>query len=146
MTTTTSTTNSRVATVTAMYEAFGRGDLAGILSHLSEDVTWDVTQEPWTPHAAGVPWLLPRHGHAEVAAFFEIVGAWKYERFEALDMLASDTQIAAEIRLTADLPNGNRIDEVVIHLWTFGQDGKVIALRRMLDTAANIAADTSPSP
>jgi len=40
----------------------------------------------------------------------------------------------------------NRIDEVVIHLWTFGQDGKVIALRRVLDTAANIAADTSPSP
>jgi hypothetical protein len=106
----------------------------------------DATEEPWTPHVAGVPWLLPRRGHAEVAAFFEIVDAWKYERFEVLDMLVSDTQLAAEIRLIADLPNGNRIDEVVIHLWTFGQDGKVIALRRMLDTAANIAADTSPSP
>ena len=57
-----------------------------------------------------------------------------------LDLLASDTQIAAEIRLIAGLPNGNRIDELVIHLWTFGQDGKVIALRRVLDTAANIAA------
>jgi hypothetical protein len=30
-------------------------------------------------------------------------------------------------------------------MWTFGQDGKVIALRRMLDTAANIAAvEVSP--
>jgi len=123
-----------------MYEAFGRGDLAGILSHLSEDVTWDVTDEPWTPHAAGVPWLLPRRGHAEVSEFFAIVGAWAYERFEVLDILASDTQVAAEIRLIAELPNGNRIDEVVIHLWTFAQDGKVTALRRMLDTAANIAA------
>jgi ketosteroid isomerase-like protein len=123
-----------------MYEAFGRGDLAGILSHLSEDITWDVTEEPWTPHAAGVPWLLPRRGHDQVAEFFEIVGAWTYERFEVLDLLASDTQVAAEIRLIADLPNGSRIDEAVIHLWTFGQDGKVIALRRMLDTAANIAA------
>ena len=44
------------------------------------------------------------------------------------------------MRLIADLPNGNRIDEAVIHMWTFGQDGKVIALRRMLDTAANIGA------
>jgi ketosteroid isomerase-like protein len=141
----TTTTASHTSTVTAMYEAFGRGDLAGILSHLSEDVTWDVTEEPWTPDDAGVPWLKPRHGHDQVAEFFEIVGAWSYERFEVLDILASDTQVAAEIRLIADLPNGNRIDEVVIHMWTFGQDDKVIALRRMLDTAANIAAaDVSP--
>jgi uncharacterized protein len=136
----TTTTNTNLGTVSAMYDAFGRGDLDGILSHLSEDVTWDVTEEPWTPHAAGVPWLSPRRGHREVAEFFEIVSAWSYERFEVLDLLASDTQIAAEIRLIAALPNGNRIDELVIHLWTFGQDGKVIALRRVLDTAANIAA------
>ncbi len=136
----TTTTASHTNTVAAMYEAFGRGDLAAILSHLSENVTWDVTNEPWTPHAAGVPWLAPRRGHAEVAGFFEIVGAWNYERFELLDMLTSETQVAAEIRLTAELPNGKRIDEVVIHLWTFGPDGKVITLRRMLDTAANIAA------
>lgn len=138
--TTATTTASHRSTVAAMYDAFGRGDLAGILSHLSEDVTWDVTEEAWTPHAAGVPWLMPRRGHDQVAEFFEIVGAWSYERFELLDMLVSDTQVAAEIRVAAALPNGNRIDEVVIHLWTFGPDGKVIVLRRMLDTAANIAA------
>jgi uncharacterized protein len=143
---TTTTTQSHTDAVTAMYEAFGRGDLAGILSHLSEDVTWDVTEEPWTPHAAGVPWLKPRRGHDQVAEFFEIVGAWSYERFEVLDMLASDAQIAAEIRLIADLPNGNRIDEVVIHMWTFGQEDKVMALRRMLDTAANIAAADQAPP
>ncbi|MGO9754288.1 MAG: nuclear transport factor 2 family protein [Solirubrobacteraceae bacterium] len=136
----TTTAAAHTSTVAAMYEAFGRGDLAGILSHLSHDVTWDVTEEPWTPHAAEVPWLMPRRGHDQVAEFFEIVGAWTYERSELLDMLVSDTQVAAEIRLTADLPNGNRIDEVVIHMWTFGADGNVLALRRMLDTAANIAA------
>jgi len=123
-----------------VYEAFGRGDLAGIVLHLSEEVTWDVAEEPWTPQAAGVPWLMPRRGHAEVAEFFAIVGAWSYDRFELLDMVVSDTQVAAEIHLIAELPNGNRIQEVVIHLWTFGSDGKVTALRRMLDTAANIAA------
>jgi uncharacterized protein len=137
---TNTTITNHISTVSAMYEAFGRGDLAGILSHLHDDVTWDVTEEPWTPHVAGVPWLRPRRGRAEVSEFFEIVGAWEYERFEVLDMLVSDTQVAAEIRMIATLPNGHRIDEVVIHLWTFGEGDKVITLRRMLDTAANIAA------
>ena len=136
----TTITNSHAATVTAIYEAFGRGDIPAVLSHLSEDVTWDVTEEPWTPAAAGVPWLVPRRGHAEVAEFFAIVGAWDYERFEVLDLLVSDTQVAAAVRLVADLPNGKRLDEVVMHVWTFGEDGSVIALRRMLDTAAHIAA------
>jgi hypothetical protein len=137
---TTTTNNAHVDTVTAMYEAFGRGDVAAILEHLSEDVTWDVTEEPWTPHTAGVPWLLPRRGHAEVAEFFQIAGAWTYERFEVLDLMASDTQVAAEVRLVADLPNGGRLDEVVMHVWRFGEDGSVVALRRMLDTASHIAA------
>jgi ketosteroid isomerase-like protein len=134
------TTSSHAATVSAMYEAFGRGDIPAVLSHLAEDVTWDVTEEPWTPHAAGVPWLTPRRGHAEVAEFFAIAGAWRYDAFEVLDLLASDTQVAAVVRLAADLPNGGRLDDVVVHLWTFGGDGRVVALRRMLDTAANIAA------
>jgi ketosteroid isomerase-like protein len=132
--------NSHTGTVTALYEAFGAGDIDGILSRLSEEVTWDLTEEPWTPHAAGVDWLAPRRGRAEVAAFFAIVSQWTYERFEVLDLLVSETQVAAEIRLVAVLPNGNRLDEVLIHLWTFGEDGSVTALRRMLDTAAEIAA------
>ncbi len=81
-----------------------------------------------------------RRGPAEVVEFFEIVGTWKYERFDVLDMLSSDRQLAVELRLVADLPNGKRLDEVVIHLWTFGPDGKVTALREVLDTAANIEA------
>jgi len=136
----TTITHSHTATVTAMYEAFGRGDIDGILSHLSENVTWDVTEEPWSLHAADVPWARPRRGHAGVREFFDIVGAWTYERFEVRDMLESPTQVAVELRMTAQLPNGARIDEAVIHLWTFGEDGLVVALRRMLDTAANIAA------
>jgi uncharacterized protein len=136
----TDTIHTHTQSVTAMYDAFGRGDVDGILSHLSQEITWDVTDEPWTPHAAEVPWLAPRRGHDDVAEFFAIVSAWTYERFEVRDMLVSDTQVAVEIRMTAELPNGRRIDEEVIHLWTFGADGKVVKLRRMLDTAANIDA------
>jgi uncharacterized protein len=136
----TDTIQTHTQSVNDMYDAFGRGDVDVILSYLSEQITWDVTDEPWTPHTANVPWLLPRHGHDEVAEFFAIVSAWNYERFEVLDMLVSDTQVGVDIRLTAELPNGKRIDEEVIHLWTFGTDGQVVKLRRMLDTAANIDA------
>jgi ketosteroid isomerase-like protein len=136
----TDTIQTITQSVTAMYDAFGRGDVDGILSHLSEGITWDVTDEPWTPHAAGVPWLAPRRGRGEVSEFFAIVSAWTYERFEVLDMLVSDTQVAVQIRMTAELPNGSLIDEEVMHLWTFGPDGKVVRLRRFLDTAANIGA------
>ncbi len=135
-----STTDQHKATVTAMYEAFGRGDIPDVLSHLADEIAWNHTEEPWTPHAAGVPWLKPRRGPAEVVEFFEIVGAWKYERFEILDVLSSDRQLAVELRLVADLPNGKRLDELVIHLWTFAPDGKVTGLREVLDTAANIEA------
>jgi hypothetical protein len=38
--------------------------------------------------------------------------------------LVSDAQVAAEIRLTAEFPNGNRIDEMVIHLWTLAPTAK----------------------
>jgi ketosteroid isomerase-like protein len=136
----TTITESHTESIAAMYEAFGRGDIAAILSRLSADVAWDVTDEPWSLHAAGVPWAQPRRGHAGVSEFLEIVGAWRYERFEVLDMLSSETRVAAVLRIIADLPNGNRIDDVTVHLWTFGADGKVTELRRMLDTAANIAA------
>jgi ketosteroid isomerase-like protein len=136
----TNTINTHTQSVTEMYEAFGRGDVDGILSHLSEAITWDVVDEPWTPHAAGVPWLAPRRGRDEVAEFFAIVSQWSYERFEVLDILVSDTQVAVVIRMTMELPDGSRIDEQLIHLWTFGDDGKVVKLRRMLDTAAHIAA------
>ena len=62
------------------------------------------------------------------------------ERFEVIDMLASDTRVAAVLRMAARLPNGGRFDEVVVHLWTFADDGSIVAMRRVLDTAQRIAA------
>ena len=47
-------------TVEAIYAAFGRGDIPGILGALREDVEWE--------HDAvdhGIPWLAPRQGRAQ---------------------------------------------------------------------------------
>jgi len=77
-------------TVEAIYAAFGRGDIAGILGALREDVEWE--------HDAvdhGIPWLAPRQGRAQVAGFFEALRALDIRRFEPKRILADDTMAAA---------------------------------------------------
>src|SRR3954451_5457164 len=62
----TSTLTGSAATVGAIYEAFGRGDVPAILERLAEDVAWD----PWPDNfaqRAGVPHLVARHGRDHVA-------------------------------------------------------------------------------
>ena len=46
--------------VAAIYEAFGRGDVAAILDYLDDSVAWDVWNDN-SAHAVQVPWLVPRH-------------------------------------------------------------------------------------
>jgi hypothetical protein len=52
-----------------------------------------------------------------------------------LDLLASDRQVGAEVRIVTD----SYTDEE-LHLWTFGDDGLVTRLRHYVDTAKHIAA------
>ena len=73
-------------TVEAIYAAFGRGDIPGILGALREDVEWEHDA---TDH--GIPWLAPRQGRAQVMAFFEALRAVDIRRFEPKRILADDT-------------------------------------------------------
>lgn len=44
--------------------------------------------------------------------------------------------------MDAELPeSGGKFRDEEIHLWTFGEDGKVVALRHYVDTAKHIAAN-----
>jgi ketosteroid isomerase-like protein len=123
----------QVEVVRGIYEAFGRGDIPAILEHLAEDVAW----ESWADnHAqrAGVPWLAPQSGHAGVAEFFAAVGEMGVTRFEVLNLLAGADAVAAEIEIDTA-----RFNDQEMHLWTFGDDGKVIRFRHYTDTAKHIA-------
>ncbi|HEY4575304.1 MAG TPA: DUF4440 domain-containing protein, partial [Thermoanaerobaculia bacterium] len=61
--------SDHLATVTAIYEAFGRGDIPGLLEHVSDDVEWEAWADN-TAQKAGVGWMVPRRGKAGVAEFF----------------------------------------------------------------------------
>jgi ketosteroid isomerase-like protein len=46
----------------------------------------------------------------------------------------------AEVMIDIRLPNGGRYRDEERHLWTFGEEGKVVRLRHYVDTAKHIAA------
>jgi ketosteroid isomerase-like protein len=130
---------SNLATVGAIYEAFGKGDVPTILSHLAPDVAW----ESWRSNSAqqaGVPAMKARSAAQDVGGFFEIVGSWTTNDFRVLSMMEGPNQVAVEVEADFTLPNGNRIEDQEIHLWTFNEAGKVSRFRHYLDTAKQIRA------
>jgi ketosteroid isomerase-like protein len=58
--------------------------------------------------------------------------------------LTSDEQVAAviDVTLTAKV-NGKRIEYTEIRLWTFGADGKVVAVRHLVDTLQHAEAQSA---
>jgi len=72
----------------------------------------------------------PSTGPARAAlADFEFV------RFEPFAFLEGDDMVAVPVRLELVYkPNGRRIRDLEMHLWTFGPDGLVTAFRHLVDT------------
>jgi ketosteroid isomerase-like protein len=67
--------NKRV--VRSIFEAFGRGDVPGVLAYVSEDVSWKA------PGPETVPYFGDRSRHAGAAEFFTQLGTnVDFEHFE----------------------------------------------------------------
>ena len=131
-------------TAEAIYAAFGRGDIAGIQETLREDVEWEHDA---VDHS--IPWLAPRQGRAQVAAFFEALRALDIRRFEPKRILADDTMAAAVIHVEiAVRATGRVINDVgaaSVDLRRAGQ-GRALPPRRgypsALAGAARLAAQS----
>jgi uncharacterized protein len=125
--------------VRAIYDAFGRGDIPGILAHLDDDIAW----ESWGDNhsqKAGVPWMAARRGKAGAAEFFGVVATMQIHDFQVLSIMSGGSQVAAEFVIEATVPSGKRFRDEEMHLWTFNAAGKVARLRHYTDTAKHIAA------
>lgn len=133
--------SEHAATVQAMYEAFGRGDVPALLEHLADDVQWESWADN-TAQKAGVPWMQPRAGKQGVEEFFGVLaGALRITEFRVLSLMPGGNQVAAEFVLEADVPaTGGHYRDEEMHLWTFNDAGKVTRLRHYCDTAKHIAA------
>lgn len=136
MTTQDITAAANAATVTAIYESFGNGDIAGILERLAPDVAWDADAREY-----GLPWLTPRHGRAEVGEFFATLAAFDFRRFDIRSVLAGGDDVAVVIDVELHVrATGRTIVDREVHLWTFGPDGRVAAFRHVVDTHQHVLA------
>ena len=135
----TRTTTGNAATVTELYDAFGRGDVPAVLARLADDVAWEDWRDNWAQRA-GIPTMARRTGPAEVAGFFAINGTWTLHEFTVLDVIGDGRQVVAEVRAEFTMPNGGRWADEELHLWTFDESGRVVRFRHYLDTAKHIAA------
>ena len=123
---------SNVASVQAIYDAFGRGDVPAILDLLADDVQWDQDAPGY-----GIPIYEPGVGKEHVMRFFEAVGELEFLRFEPANFLSGGDQVAVPIHVEAKVKStGNVFTALEIHLCTFGDDGKVSRLFHCIDRHA----------
>lgn len=129
---------TNLETVQTIYEAFGKGDMPTILSHIADDVQW----EAWADNSAqkhNVPWLKPRYGKEGAMEFFGIVAQLNLLDFQILSMMDGGSKIAVEVGFRTDsTPLCESFADEEIHLWTFNEEGKVIGLRHYADTYKHI--------
>jgi ketosteroid isomerase-like protein len=74
--------------VQAIFESFGRGDIEGVLRHLSEEVVWSA------PGSSDVPYYGERRGHKGAAEFFQQLGSnVTFESFEPTVFIAEGDNV-----------------------------------------------------
>jgi ketosteroid isomerase-like protein len=124
---------SHLDTVRAIYGAFGRGDVATILEHVSEDVAWEFAYASDIP----IPWLVPGRGRAHVGNFFRLAAEHlDFKRFEVPHLLADGNLVVALASLEAVVKSTGKTlrEEQEAHVWHFDSHGKVIRFRHAADT------------
>ena len=127
---------THLESVQAIYEAFGRGDVPAILDHLADDVAWDQDAPGY-----GIPIYEPGVGKEHARRFFEAMQGLELLRFEPTNFLTGGTQVAVPINVEVKVKStGKTVEALEIHLWSFGDDGKVSRFFHCIDRHAFVLA------
>jgi ketosteroid isomerase-like protein len=126
---------SNLATVQAIYEDFNKGNIAGILDRLADNVEWEKWKDNYA-QKADIPYLRFQTGRQGVTDFFAAVEDLGITGIEVLSMMEGGNQVAVEIYLESA-----KFNDEEIHLFTFDDEGKITRFRHYLDTAKQIAAN-----
>lgn len=126
---------TKIETVQTMYEAFGRGDLPGILAHLTEDVSWEAE----APERLGFGGI--RQGPAGATEFFTALATlYSDPHLEMTEFFEKDDAVAVfgRYRTTVNA-TGKTVDTPVAHYFGF-RDGKVCRYINMVNSGAVLEA------
>jgi ketosteroid isomerase-like protein len=123
--------NENVELVRPAYDAFARGDIAGVMSVLAEDIDW---------HAPAVlPHGRDARGHEEVGAFFAgLVSMWKGLALDIQDFVGSGDRVCVIGRASGTL-NGAQTGYGFVHCWTV-RDGACVRFDEYVDPDAELLA------
>jgi ketosteroid isomerase-like protein len=124
--------DTKIATVQAVYEAFGKADLDAILGRLTDDVDW--ASEPGSSVA---PWHGLRRGKAQVPSFFAaLADTVDVFEFTPLAFTSSDTDVMVVVRFGITSKRTGRSTSMDLHHWWRFRDGQICFYRGTEDTAA----------
>ncbi len=118
-------------TVQSIFEAFGRGDIPGVLEHVSEDASWRA------PGPDAVPYFGERRGHAGATEFFVQLGTnVDFEHFEPVAFVAEGDRVVVLGRERGRVKGtGKSFDNEWALVFTF-DGGKVSGFQCYENTAA----------
>ena len=117
------------------YEAFGKGDLPGLLALLTDDIEWHH------PEVENVPWAVSCRGKDAVSGFFAAIAkAADIERFEPLHFIAQGDRV---IVLGSEAVRAKSTKRAYSTEWAHSftlRDGKISIFREYTDTNRIAAA------
>lgn len=125
-------TDANTATVQEIYEAFGRGDVATIVGHVTDDVDWASEAD-----SKIAPWHGIHHGKRELPDFFTAIAeSVDVTDFTPLTFASNGDDVLTVVRFGMRVRATGREGSMEIHhWWHFGPDGKVARYRGSEDTA-----------
>jgi uncharacterized protein len=127
--------DDNIKTITQIYEAFGRGDVATILDGVTDDVDWAAEAA-----SSAAPWYGVRRGRDAVAEFFAAFGAtMEVEEFTPIAIAATDTDVLTVVRFQARSRSTGRSAAMNLHHYFRFRDGKIAYYRGSEDTAQTAA-------
>ncbi|MET8431055.1 nuclear transport factor 2 family protein [Nocardia sp. NPDC004860] len=115
---------SKVAAITAFFDAYARYDLDGMRAVLTEDIAWTI---PGRHALSGT-----KHGIDEVVAFFDQLSkaGMKAETF----FLEANDEYVVDIHRGYSTAGAGKVDTIWALVWHFTIDGKV-------DRVVNLSGD-----
>jgi ketosteroid isomerase-like protein len=128
--------DDNVKTIQAIYEAFGRGDVATILDGLADDVDWAAESA-----STEIPWWGVRNGKEAVVEFFtQLAANSEVLEFTPLVMIGDGDDVLTVVRYRATATKTGRSVEMEIHHHFHFRGGKISRYRGSEDTLQTLRA------
>jgi uncharacterized protein len=118
--------------VKGIYEAFGRGDAAGVLASFDPEILWTYPDSVF--YAEGSPFKGPNEIFNKV--FVRLATEWENFKIEPVEFIAEGDRVVVLARETGTHREaGGTVDTDTVHIWTV-REGNAIEFFALTDTLA----------